>query len=506
MTKTFAQLFVAARSVSTPIIAIRTADAASTVVAIRAVLGTDADKAPLAQWDAVTGLRGLNDAGGKEVASMLTQASVEDSGATVAFSLTLGVLKCAKAQESDLIVFVHNYQLQDRDAQNIQGVINLRDPYKGSGSLLVLLIGAGDVLPTELQQDVLVLEHPLPTREELVSIVKQVEKDAKVELGAEVIKQATDALIGLPAFPSEQATAMCLDRDHKVLDIDSLWARKRSIVSQMPGLSFHTGEETLDDAYGVESVKKFGMRLMTGKRSPSLILRMDEIEKQFAGTNSLDGTKGDMLGEFLTWVNDRQIICSLFLGVPGSSKSWITYCLAGEYKKPCIDYSISAMQDSLVGNSGKNQRNAQRTIEAISDGRVWLIATANSLTNLPPELISRFQVGGIWFFDAPEQKEREGILKLKVAKYGLDAKQPMPEMTGWTGREIENCARKADLLGVSLEEAGKYVVPLLKSHAEQMRDLRQSAHDRFLSASHEGVYRFTEDVLVETAAAGRRMR
>jgi hypothetical protein len=76
------------------------------------------------------------------------------------------------------------------------------------------------------------------------------------------------------------------------------------------------------------------------------ILRTDEIEKQFAGSGTdSSGSTGKVLGEFLTWIEDNKVICSLFLGVPGSSKSWITYCLGGEYKKPVINYSLSAMED-----------------------------------------------------------------------------------------------------------------------------------------------------------------
>jgi hypothetical protein len=511
--KSFTQLFVAARAVSTPIVAVKTADATSTIATVRELV----KDAPLASWDAVTGLRGLNKAGETEVASMLQEAGGVEQGATPALPLTLGVLRYAKAVESDLIVFLHNAQLQfaSTDAQIIQGIVNLRDRYKASGSLLVLLITAGDVLPTELQQDVLVLEQPLPTRDELATIITDTFKAAgSKDASTEVIRQATDALVGLPAFPAEQSTAMCLEKETGKLDIEQLWARKRSIISQMPGLSFHQGRETLADVAGVEAVKTFGRLLMEGDFAPSLILRTDEIEKQFAGAGTdSSGSTGKLLGEFLTWIEDNKVICSLFLGVPGSSKSWITYCLGGEYKKPVINYSLSAMEDKHVGEGGKNLRNAQRCVESISDGRIWLIATANSLNGLPPELISRFQVGGIWFFDAPDAQECENIMELKVAKYGL-GDQPFPEMSGWTGRDIENCARKAQLLGCSLLDAAKFVVPLMKSHYEQMEALRQSAHDRFLSASHTGVYQFTRqtDVAAPKRAAepvlnaGRRIR
>jgi AAA+ superfamily predicted ATPase len=216
------------------------------------------------------------------------------------------------------------------------------------------------------------------------------------------------------------------------------------------------------------------------------------------------------MGEFLTWIEEHKIICTLLLGVPGSSKSHSIYCIGGEDDKPIINYDPSAMEDKLVGEGGKHMRNANRTVESISDGKVWLIATANSLRGLPPELISRFQVGGIFFFDCPDDRERKGIMELKVKKYGLQD-QPFPDMDGWVGRDIDNCARKAALLSMTLIEAAAYVVPLMKSHSEEIDALRMSAHDRFLSASNSGVYQYSAPpakIVVHTPIvnAGRKIR
>lgn len=517
--KSFIELFTDARAVSTPLIAIRTFDHLSTIQAIQKSLGEElAELTPLCRWDAIHGLRGLNEPAGVDACSDMATKTGAELAATVDLPIALGVLEGAT---EDVITFIHNPQLAwDTDKKIIQGIANLRNDYKANGNMLVLLIGVGDVIPVELQQDTLVLEEPLPTRDELGKIVKETfayagndKRYVKCKGGANegVLKQACDALIGLPAFPAEQATAMCLDKLAGVLDIETLWTRKKDIVSQNPGLSYHSGKETLSDMFGVESVKKFGISLLKGKYAPTLILRMDEIEKQFAGNGTdSSGTKGNLLGEFLTWVNDNGVICSLFLGVPGSSKSWSAYCLGGEFQKPVINYNVSGMEHEHVGMSSKHMRAANRTIDSISDKRVWLIATANSLTGLPPELISRFQVGGIFFFDAPSEEEKLGILKLKMAKYKLDDTQELPEMPGWTGRDIENCARKADLLSISLVEAAGYVVPLMTSHREQMEALRQSASGRFLSASLPGVYQYTEPPKVHTPSVkiveGRKMR
>ena len=515
--KTFTEQIIEARKVSTPFVVLRTFDPFATCKAV-AESFTEKDAIPFLSWDSIHGLRGLNDeAGTPALAEMANQAGIE-LAATVDLPIALGLLEFA---EKDVICFLHNpHMFWEQDKKIVQGVMNLRSKYTARGNMLVLVLGAGDELPIELQQDCLVIEVPLPTREELGKAVESVFKYAAQEKAfaackdaatPDVVKKATDALIGLPLFPAAQATSIHLNKLTGVLDVDSLWTRKKEIVSQQPGLSYHQGAETLADMYGCENIKKFGNALMGGKHSPTLVLRMDEIEKQFAG-NSTDssGTKGNLMGEFLTWVNDRKIIASLFLGIPGSSKSWSAYCLGGQYGKPVINYSVSAMEHKHVGESSRHMRNANRTLDAISDGGIWLIATANSMNGLPPELISRFQVGGIFFFDAPDATEREGIMKLKMASYGLEPNQPLPDMSNWVGRDIENCARKASLLGCSLVDAGQYIVPLLTSHAEQMEALRMSASGRFLSASGLGVYQYTSSPtkheVKATVSDGRKFR
>ena len=517
--KTFIQLFTDARSVSTPSVAIRTFDPTSTILAVQNSMSEEeAELTPFITWDAIHGLRGMTDAGTEALATMATDSSVANIAMSVDLPTALGILEYAK---EDVVAFIHNPQLVwDADKKVIQGMANLRNDYKARGNMIVILFGVGDTIPVELQQDTLVLEHPLPTRAELAKIVRDTYayaynsdpkryKACKNAATDEVVNAAVDALIGLPAFPAEQATAMCLNKDTGVLDIETLWDRKKTIVSQRKGLTYRAGGLTLRDLYGVESFKTYGKRLMSGSKPPTVILRMDEIQRQLSGNDTdSSGVKGDLLGEWLTWINDHDIYCTLLLGVPGSSKSHSIDCIAGEFGKPVIDYSISQMQDSLVGNSNKNLHVANSTVDSISDKNVWLVATANKLDGLPPELLSRF--ADIFFFDAPDAEELAGIMRLKLAAYKLDENQPHPDMTGWTGRDVKNAAIKASRMNTTVAESGEYIIPLMTSQKEAMDSLRHSASDRFLSASKPGVYKYTEPAVKHASTVkiteGRKMR
>jgi hypothetical protein len=282
-------------------------------------------------------------------------------------------------------------------------------------------------------------------------------------------------------------------------------------VTQNPGLTYHATVETLKDMAGCAAWIDDSRMLMTGPYAPTVVIRMDEIQRQFAGNETdSSGTKGNLMGEFLNWVNDRKVICKLNVGVSGTSKSWGAYCIAGEFGKPVINYDLAAMEHEHVGKSARNMRNANRCLDAIGDNKILLIATANKLDGLPPELISRFQLGGIWFFDMPTDEEKTGIVKIKLAAYGLDANQELPKMVGWTGRDIDNCANKARLYGKSMMDVAKYIVPLHESHHEEIEGIRAQASGRFLSASKEGVYQFTPSPIKHELTAkvveGRKFR
>lgn len=493
--------FRKARSVGTPLIKVNTPDPASTITHVRNSIKSQ-ETTPLAQWDGINGLKGLNDKGGEAVAKMLAAVGIEQA-ATTQLPLALQVVN--NPAHENLILFLHNPHLWWDDPQCsalvIQGLWNLRDTYKANAMMCVSLTELGTVLPATLNNDILSLEEALPTRPEIKDIMKGVYTAAGVPIPSDkILEQCGDALSGIAAFPCEQAASMQLDRSAKVMDISGLWLRKKNIVSATNGLSFSAESLTLKDMGGNANISQYGSAIMTGKRRPKLILRIDEIEKAFAGAGTdTSGVKGDLLGNFLTWVEDKKVFCILLLGVPGASKSHFIYCLGGSHEIPVVNFDIAGMQDSLVGNSGKNLRKAESTVEAISDGEIVLFATANSLRGLPAELLSRFEKGGIFFFDAPTHDERVTILDLKIKKYNISAKQAagftVEKTEGWTGREIDSLCDKADRLDKTLLEAAEFVIPLTVSQHATIEELRASATNKYLSASKSGRYSYTPKVV-----------
>lgn len=489
----FVQQFRAARRVSTPILNIRTPDPASSIALVTNAVKTDTT--PLVLWDTMRGLVGLNELGKEEISRLLGETSPS------AVISPVEVLTSFYRAAEDTVLFLSNAHRFWTDPAVTQGIWNVRDVFKAQGAMLILLTIPGATLPPELAQDVLTVYEPLPGPQDLERIVFELYRSA--DLGApnvDMAKKAVDALIGLAAFPAEQSTAMCLHREG--LDVRALWERKRQAIEEIPGLSVWGGRETFDDIGGCENVKRFLRALIAGAEAPRVVVFCDEIEKAFAGTGTdTSGTKTEMTGTILSWMEDREADGVIFIGPPGAAKSAIAKATGNTAGIPTIAFDLSAMQNSLIGASGERLRAALAVIEVVSQGQSLWIATCNAITNLPPELRRRFRLG-TYFFDLPTADERLQIWEIYKAKYGVSGEPPADD--GWTGAEIKECCRKAYRLRMPLTEAAQYTVPVSRSAAEQIKALRQMASGKFLSASTPGIYSWDENA--PAPISSRRLR
>lgn len=479
----FASAFRAARCVSTPLVAVRTADPASTTHFILETLKQEPEMPPLLGWDVIRGFYAVSRESSDELARVLGERQAESVGPAEA--LYLG----QQLSEDALLLYSNAHRFWN-DPAVMQGIWNLRDLYTATGRMLVLLAAPGATLPPELGQDVLVLDEPLPSATHLEQIVRETFHAANLaEPERPMILRAVDALIGLAAFPAEQALAISLVK--RQLDTEDLWERKRQIIEQTPGLAVWRGGETFEDIGGVENVKSFLQAVLRGVDPPRVVVFIDEIEKAFAGTGTdLSGVKTEMTGTILTYMQDREADGIVFIGPPGSAKSVTAKATGGTAGIPTIAFDLAALESSLVGASTERLRTALQIIDAVSQGKMLFVATCNSITSLPPELRRRFTLG-TFFFDLPTAEEREAIWRIYLRKYSMSGELPNDE--GWTGAEIKECCRKAYRLGITLSEAALYIVPVSRSAAEQIKALRQMASGKFLSASAPGVYQYRDD-------------
>jgi hypothetical protein len=118
-------------------------------------------------------------------------------------------------------------------------------------------------------------------------------------------------------------------RDGRIeLDTETLWERKRKMVENVKGLSVWGGGETFADIGGVETIKTFLTDLIEGEEPPRVLVLLDEFEKAMAGSEGTDssGTAQEMHGTLLSEMEDQQYTGLIFIGVAGSSKSYLVKC------------------------------------------------------------------------------------------------------------------------------------------------------------------------------------
>jgi hypothetical protein len=502
---------IAARRASVPLVAIATPDPAATIELVGRAAETllKASESPFAQivWDVVAGLQPRRDLG-KEALELTRQTiaamSAEGMDVTVGNPLAAAVAALKMPPRSVIVLHLVNRWLA-ADPAFVQALWNLRDEFKRDGRTAVLL-GPEVTPPAELTGDVVVLDEPLPGPEQLATIIQDLHATAELKLDKPALPRAVEAVQGLPAFQAEQVVAMSLSK--RGLDIDNLWERKRRQIELTPGLKVSRDPVRFADIGGVAVIKDYLGRILKGDHRPNAIVFIDEIEKFMAGATGAvgdsSGVSQDQLGSLLAYMQDHGAAGVILVGPAGSGKSVIAKAAGNESGIPTIQLDLGAMKGSLVGESESRMRAALKVITSVSNGRSLWIATSNNIAELPPELKRRFNLG-TFFFDLPDAQEREAIWQLYSKAYDLiPAQWKKVAHEGWTGAEIRQACDIAQRLGCPLVDAAAFVVPVSRSAAEKLEQLRRGAEGRYLSASHKGVYSRSSPEPA-TTPRGRRM-
>lgn len=497
--------FRAARNVSTPLIAIWTADPAALMDGL---LKTLPKGAPAMQWDFVRGLRGLNTEGAAQVQQLLGNDDPADASANPDDALKL----LQKAAKGACIFMQNGTRFWDTPAV-AQAIWNLRNPFKASQRTLVIL-GPDGKVPKELEHDVVVLTEPLPGRDELEKIITDLHTAASVPMPeASRLNRIIDATAGLSAFAAEQIVAMSLTKSG--VDLARLRDRRRQAIENTEGLSVWKGDQTFDDLGGHEQIKAFARRLRDTSREPiKAIAFFDEMDKEMAGSGA-NGQQGDTSGTsqyqhkaVLVHMQDRGAKGMMLYGLSGTGKTEFVKCLAGELDCEMLMVDLGGMQGSLVGESQARTNAALKVIDAVGQGNTLFVATCNGTSTISPELRSRFRTYGEWYFDSPTADELQTIVKIYLTKWDLKvtAENPLPNMAGWTGREVRSCLYLAYNLGMTFTEAATFVVPMHVSSPEVVTRIRQNASGRFLSSAKKGFYQMPaeDETPAEAPTTARR--
>jgi hypothetical protein len=484
--------FNKARSVGVPLIAIPTPDPNSTILKIRTKASRyrtheqEVKTSPIIKWDAVSGWEGVNEEG-----NIAIRETINSDVRQATTAINAQTLHASSLPEGTILFICNAHRHLKDNYLFTQALWNLRDEYSSTSRTAVLL-GPTFEFPLELQQDILIIDEPLPNDKQLRSITERVIKSsAIIDLDEEeTITKAVDALRGLAAFPAEQALSLSVTYGESI-DIDALWDRKRKMISETPGLSVWTGKESFKSLGGLFQVKSYFTQLIKGRDPFRVVVFIDEGEKVFAGSTGpiqdSSGVSSGYLGTMLAYQQNTEADGVTFVGGPGTAKSAFAKALANEAGVLCISLDLNRMKKSLVGESEARLHQALKIITAVGGGRALFIMTCNRLPSIPPELRRRYPK--IFYFDLPDETERRSIFKIYGDIYGVDPKDYESLISQpWTGDEIKRCFLESYRLNIPLQEASTYIVPVSKSSAEEIKSLREQADKKFLSTSYPGTY------------------
>lgn len=372
---------------------------------------------------------------------------------------------------------------------------------KTQGKVLIVL-GCRQVLPPELEREVCVIHFTLPDKQQLGVVLDGICESAKLDKPeVDERDRILDAATGMTCTEAENAYALAVIECKRV-DPGVVAREKASTVARNGLLEIVEVRETLDDIGGLDVLKAW-------------LIQRSEAFGERARQYRLPPPKGVLL-----------------LGVPGTGKSLTAKAAANVLQRPLIRLDMAALMGSLVGESEANLRGAIHVAEAIAPCIVWvdeldkglagskssgstdggtsarvfgsfiswmqertapvfIIATANDVSQLPPELLRKGRWDDVWWTDLPNRTEREAIWRIKIAQCGRDPKQhDVAALAGaseaYTGAEIEGVvtdslyrafAEDREPTTDDMEQALRDTVPLSKL-SDQVDALRKWAKGR----------------------------
>jgi AAA+ superfamily predicted ATPase len=387
----------------------------------------------------------------------------------------------------------------------------------------IIVTSLSSKIPDELKDEAVILEFPLPIATDLEEVLGRITQTPGVKinltgLGREKLLQAA---LGLTTSQAQRVFAKAVVTDGVLDDrgIAMVTEEKKQIIRESEALEFFAVTETPDDVGGLGVLKEW--------------LRLRERSfTQEAKDYGLPSPKGIAL-----------------IGIPGTGKSLTAKMIGGLWRLPLLRLDVGSLFGSLVGESEERARRALHLAETVAPCILWIdemekalahggldsgtstrvfgtiltwmqektspvfvVATANDISSLPPELLRRGRFDEIFFLDLPTDEERTEIFSVHLKKrrripMDFDLAQLAQNSEGYVGAEIEQAIIDAMYIGFNdkrrefttqdIINALKRQVPLSVSSRETIESLRNwlregRAQSASFSESNEAADKFVQ--------------
>jgi SpoVK/Ycf46/Vps4 family AAA+-type ATPase len=369
-------------------------------------------------------------------------------------------------------------------------------------------------IPPELEKSIsAVLDWELPNRLEIEGAARKVlpnlpaATQQEIENDPTFMERVVECALGLTLVEAENVFAKSAVRTH-TFDLETILEEKKQIIRKSGLLEYYEHREEFSDVGGMEILKDW-------------LVKRRKAFSSHARDFGLPLPKGILL-----------------IGVPGTGKSLTAKAVGALWQMPLLRLDVGKIFGGLVGSSEENMRLVIKTAEAIAPAVLWIdelekgfsgtgssgqtdggttsrvfasfitwlqektspvfvIATANNVQQLPPELLRKGRFDEIFFCDLPDREDRAQILDIHVRKKKRDPGQfdmeKLVEATvDYSGAELEQAVVAAlydafdtgnDLSTDGLLHTLKDIVPLAITMREQIDAMREWARTRARRAS-----------------------
>jgi len=365
----------------------------------------------------------------------------------------------------------------------------------------IVILSPELTIPNELGEVFTVVDFPLPIASELKSEMKRLFAATGQSLGEKLIDELVRASQGLSLERIRRVLTRCLASHGQIEpeDVEAILEEKRQSIRQTQILDFYPATEQISDIGGLVNLKDW-------------LLRRGGAFSDRARAYGLPHPRGLLL-----------------VGIQGTGKSLTAKAIAHHWHLPLLRLDVGRLFGGLVGESESRTRQMISLAEALApcvlwideidkafaglDGRgdggttsrvfgtfinwlaekrspVFVVATANNIQALPPEMLRKGRFDEIFFVGLPNQEERTAIFTVHLSRLrphtlkDFDLKRLAYETPDFSGAEIEQTLIEAMHIGFSQNrdfitddvlEAASQIVPLARTAQEQIQFLQNWA-------------------------------
>ncbi|MBR6062085.1 MAG: AAA family ATPase, partial [Spirochaetales bacterium] len=325
----------------------------------------------------------------------------------------------------------------------------------------IIMVSPVRAIPRELEKFITMLESDYLTQDDIKECVRHFAKEQELSLSDDLLEELSMALKGMNAFEIESLLSAALVTNGELTrdDLKLIFVQKQQMVMKSGVLEMVSVKESANDIGGLENLKEW-------------LHRKSKVYKSI-----------NKAMEFGVEIPKGMLIA----GVPGCGKSLTAKVTAGMFEVPLLRLDMGKIMGKYVGESEENMRRAIALAEAIAPCVLWIdelekafagisgsgnevtvrlfgtfltwmqektssafvIATANDITKLPPELMRKGRFDEIFYVGLPNETERKKIFEIHIGKRrkkdlsGINMSEIVKRTEGFSGADIEGVVKDA---------------------------------------------------------------